>query len=115
MAHRTTAGGVAPPLPLLLLAMLHPWPMPQTIKCKPVPPRASRFRHRPAEGGVDPAAAFEAAIGADVDDDVFALVTADERRAGQWQPRVERWPQPSFHRAAVVWRLSQEVLRRANA
>lgn len=79
MAHRTVVG----PRRSVLVDMLHPWPMSQPIERKPIPARARRLRDGPAQGRLDPAMAFEPAIRADVDDDVFALETEDERRS--WQ------------------------------
>jgi hypothetical protein len=50
-----------------------------------------------------------------VDDDVLALETADDRHAGQRQPRIERRFEPRLDRPAVVDGLAQEVLRCPNA
>src|SRR5579885_1989667 len=109
MAHRTVAG--APfPLPLLLLAMFDPRPVSQPIERETVPTRARRLRHRAAERRVDPPVALEPAIWSDVDDDVLALIAADERRPRQRQPRVERRLQARFHGPAVVDWFPQEVL-----
>jgi len=58
---------------------------------------------------------LEPAIWAHVDDDVLALVAADERRARQRQPRIERRFHTRFRCAAVVGRLAQEVLGRPDA
>src|SRR5581483_3291467 len=53
--------------------------------------------------------------GAHVDDDVLTLIAPDERRTGQRQARIERRLHARFGRAAVVGRLAQEVLGRADA
>jgi hypothetical protein len=78
-------------------------------------PSARRVAYGPTEGMVDSAGALKAAVGAYVDDDVLPLVAANQRSAGQWQPRVERGPEARFHSAAFVNGLPQEVLRSADA
>src|SRR5579885_3246475 len=112
MAHRT---GFGAPFELFPFAMLRSWAVAQSIERKAVPARARRLGHRAAERRVDPAVAFETAIGPNVDNDVLALIAADERCAGQWQSRIERRLQPRLRGPAVVEGFPQEVLRRADA
>src|SRR5581483_2671021 len=112
MAQRT---GFGAPLPLFPFAMLRSWPVSQAVKRKPVPARARRLRDRAAQRLVDSAIALEPAIRPNVDDDVLALVAANEWRAGQRQPGIERRLHARFGRAAVVGRLAQEVLGRPDA
>jgi hypothetical protein len=49
-----------------------------------------------------------------MDDDVFPLEAADQRRTRQWQPGIERRSEPRLNRARFVQGFAQEVLGRAN-
>src|SRR5579885_2225697 len=99
MAQRT---GFGAPLPLFPFAMLCSWPVAQVVKREPIPARAGRLGDRAAQRLVDSAVALEPTIRPNVDDDVLALVAADERRAGQRQARIERRFHTRFRCAAVV-------------
>src|SRR5579883_2082188 len=106
MAQRT---GFGAPFELFPFAMLHSRTVAKVEKRKAIPACARRLGDRATQRRVDPAVAFEAAIGADVDDDVLSLESADERRPRQRQPRIERWLHSRLRCAAIVNRLPQEV------
>src|SRR5690606_8704411 len=112
MAQRT---GFGAPFELFSFAMLHSRPAAKAEKRKAVPARTRRLGDGAAQRRVDPAVALEPAIGPNMDDDVLALIAADERRPRQWRPWIERGLQARFRGPVFVVRIAQEVLRRPDA
>lgn len=99
------------PIPVSRVVMLHSRLVTEVKKGEPIPARALFLRDGSTERCINPAIALEAAVCTRVNNDVLALAAPDQRRAGKGKPRIERRPQPRFHRPIFINRLPEEVLR----